>query len=195
MTEYHVGYIIGSLAKGSINRLLSKALIKLAPPELVFTEIPIKDLPLYNRDFDADYPPAARQFKQELAGVDALLFITPEYNRSIPGVLKNAIEWGSRPYGKNTFTLKPSAIIGTSPGSIGTAVAQSHLRSLLNHMNTPQLNAPEAFIQYKPGLITADGEVTVESTAEFLRHYMAEFHAFIRNVYTVLPRTTPGDNT
>ncbi len=189
MTTYKVGYFIGSLAAASINRQLAKALIKLAPPELTFTEIPIKDLPLYSYDYDADFPPVARAFKQAIAEVDAILFVTPEYNRSIPGGLKNAIDWASRPYGQNSFARKPSAVIGTSPGAIGTAVAQQHLRSVLGFCNSPQMNSPEAYIQFKPGLITADGDVTNEDTAKFLRNYMAEMYAFIVRVYTVLPRT------
>ncbi len=119
MTTYKVGYFVGSLAKGSINRKLAKALVRLAPAELDMMEIPIKDLPLYSYDYDADFPPAARAFKDAIAAVDAVLFVTPEYNRSIPGGLKNAIDWASRPYGKNSFTRKPSAVIGTSPGAIG----------------------------------------------------------------------------
>lgn len=107
MTTHKVGYLIGSLAKASINRQLAKALVKLAPPELVFTEIPIKDLPLYSYDYDADYPPVARAFKQAIADVEALLFVTPEYNRSIPGGLKNAIDWASRPWGKILLPTSP----------------------------------------------------------------------------------------
>lgn len=189
MTTYKVGYLIGSLAVASINRQLAKALIKLAPAGLTFTEIAIKDLPLYSYDYDADFPPVARAFKQALAEVDAVLIVTPEYNRSIPGGLKNAIDWASRPYGKNSFTRKPSAVIGTSIGAIGTAVAQQHLRSVLGFCNSPQMNSPEAYIQFKPGLITADGDVTNEDTAKFLRNYMVELHAFIVRVSTVLPRT------
>jgi len=117
-----------------------------------------------------------------------VLFVTPEYNRSIPGGLKNAIDWASRPYGKNSFARKPSAVIGTSPGPIGTAVAQQHLRGLLSFCNSPQMNSPEAYIQFKSGLINDDGEVTDDTTAEFLRNYMSEFHAFIVRVLTVLPR-------
>ena len=188
MAPYKVGYFVGSLATASINRLLSKALIRLAPSELQFTEIPIRDLPLYSYDYDADFPPVARAFKQAIADSDALLFVTPEYNRSIPGGLKNAIDWASRPYGQNSFTRKPSAVIGTSPGAIGTAVAQQQLRSVLSFCNSPQMNAPEAYIQFKPGLITDEGEVTNESTAEFLKNYMTEFHQFIVRVYTALPR-------
>lgn len=188
MTTYKVGYFIGSLASGSINRLLSKALINLAPDGLEFIEIPFRDLPLYTPDFDADFPAVAKEFKAAIAGVDAVLFVTPEYNRSIPGGLKNAMDWASRPYGKNSFARKPSAVIGTSPGAIGTAIAQQHLRSLLGYCNSPQMNAPEAYIQFKPGLITADGHVTDEGTERFLRNYMQELHAFIVRVLTVLPR-------
>lgn len=185
---YQVGTIIGSLAKASINRKLAHALWKLAPPDLAFVEVPIRDLPLYNYDHDADFPPVATQFKQAIANVDAILFVTPEYNRSIPGSLKNAIDWASRPYGTNSFTRKPSAVIGTSPGAIGTAVGQQHLRSILGFCNSPQMNSPEAYIQNKPGLIDDDFNVTDESTAKFLRKYMDEFHAFIVRVLTVLPR-------
>jgi len=188
MGTYKVGYFVGSLATASINRLLAKALVRLAPAALDLTEIPFKDLPLYSYDYDADFPPAARAFKQAIAEVDAVLFVTPEYNRSIPGGLKNAIDWASRPWGQNSFTRKPSAVIGASPGAIGTAVAQQSLRSVLSFCNSPQMNAPEAYIQFKPGLISADGQVTNDATAEFLRNYMAELHAFIVRVLTVLPR-------
>ena len=189
MTTYKVGYLIGSLAKASINRKLAKALVRLAPAELEMAEIPFKDLPLYSYDYDADYPPAARAFKDAIASVDAVLFVTPEYNRSIPGGLKNAIDWASRPYGKNSFTRKPSAVIGTSPGAIGTAVAQQSLRSVLSFCNSPQMNAPEAYIQFTPGLITDDGEVTAELTENFLRDYMIQFCTFIARVLQVLPRS------
>jgi chromate reductase, NAD(P)H dehydrogenase (quinone) len=190
MTTFNVGHLVGSLATGSINRKLATALTRLAPKDLEFRDIPIKDLPLYSYDYDADFPRPARAFKDALAAVDAVLFVTPEYNRSIPGGLKNAIDWASRPYGQNSFTRKPSAVIGTSPGAIGTAIAQQQLRSVLSYCNSPQMNAPEAYIQFKQGLITDAGDVTNESTAEFLRNYMAEFHQFIVRVYTVLPRTT-----
>ncbi len=112
-----------------------------------------------------------RAFKEAIAASDAVLFVTPEYNRSIPGGLKNAIDWASRPYGINAFTRKPSAVIGASPGSIGTAVAQQSLRSVLSFCNSPQMNAPEAYIHFTPGLITDEGEVTVDSVREFLRSY------------------------
>jgi chromate reductase len=188
MPPYKVGYLVGSIATQSINRKLAKALVRLAPPELQLSEIPFRDLPIYSYDYDANFPPVARTFKEAIAASDAILLVTPEYNRSIPGGLKNAIDWASRPYGKNAFTRKPSAVIGTSPGAIGTAVAQQHLRSVLAFCNSPLMNSVEAYIQFKPGLISDDGEVSDESTAKFLRNYMAEFHAFIVKVYSVLPR-------
>jgi len=190
MTTYNVGYLVGSLARASLNRKLAHALASLAPDALVLKEISFAELPLYSYDYDADYPPVAKVFKDAIAAVDAVLFVTPEYNRSIPGGLKNAIDWASRPYGRNAFARKPSATIGTSPGKIGTAVAQQHLRSILSFCNSPQMNSIEAYIQFTPGLITDDGEVTDDSVADFLRNYMTEFHAFISRVYTALPRNT-----
>ncbi|AMO22893.1 NADPH-dependent FMN reductase [Ramlibacter solisilvae] len=188
MATYKVGYFVGSLSSKSINRLLAKALVKLAPKELVMSEIPIKELPLYSQDYDADFPPVARTFKQAISEVDAVLFVTPEFNRSIPGGLKNAIDWASRPWGQNSFARKASGVIGTSPGSIGTAVAQQSLRGVLCFCNSPLMNTVEAYIQFTPGLISAEGEVTNEKTAEFLRNYMKEFHLFVARVLTVLPR-------
>jgi chromate reductase len=189
MSTYSVGYFVGSLAKESINRKLARALVRLAPRQLQMREIPFADLPLYSYDYDANFPPVARTLKDAIAAVDAVLFVTPEYNRSIPGGLKNAIDWASRPYGKNSLTRKPSGVIGTSPGKIGTAVGQQHLRSILAFCNSPLMNSIEAYIQFTPGLIAEDGEVTDDSVAEFLRNYMAEFFGFITRVYTVLPRT------
>src|ERR1700758_5451608 len=147
MSGYRVGYIIGSLSSESINRTLAKALIGLAPKNLDFVEIPIRDLPLYNSDFDAEYPPEGRALKDAIASVDAVLFVTPEYNRGLPGCLKNAIDWASRPYGTNSLSRKPSAVIGASPGKIGTALAQQSLRSVLGFCDSPQMTAPEAYIQ------------------------------------------------
>lgn len=187
MTTFKIGYLIGSLATQSINRKLAKALIKLAPENLEFTEIPFKDLPLYSYDYDDDYPQVGKDLKAAIKASDAILFVTPEYNRSIPGGLKNAIDWASRPWGTNSFTHKPSAVIGTSPGAIGTAVAQQSLRSVLSFCNSPQMNSPEAYITFTPSMITDDGEVTVAATEEFLRNYMQEFHDHIERVLTVLP--------
>jgi chromate reductase len=188
MTPYTVGYLVGSLAKASINRKLALALAGVAPPELMLKEISFAELPLYSYDYDRNYPPVAQAFKEAILAADAVLFVTPEYNRSIPGGLKNAIDWASRPYGKNAFARKPSAVIGTSPGKIGTAVAQQHLRSILGFCNSPQMSSIEAYIQFTPGLITDEGEVTDDTTKEFLTNFMEEFHQFIGRVYTALPR-------
>jgi len=188
MTTFKVGYFVDRAETKSINRLLASAIVKLAPDTLEFTEIHFKDLPLYSADFDADYPPVGRALKDALAASDAVLFVTPEYNRSIPGGLKNAIDWASRPWGTNSFRRKPSATIGASPGAIGTAIAQQHLRSLLSFCNSPQMNAIEAYIQFKPGLITDSGEVTDPAVEEFLRNYVTEFYAFIERVYMAIPR-------
>jgi NAD(P)H-dependent FMN reductase len=184
MTTYKVGYIVGSLATASINRKLAKALIRMAPPELEFVEIPIKDLPLYSYDYDAHYPAAGKALKHAIASVDAVLFVTPEYNRSIPGGLKNAIDWASRPPGQNSFTGKPSAVIGASPGRVGTALAQQTLRTVLSYCKSPQMSTAEAYINFTPGLVTDDGEVTDASTARFLQKFALEFRTFIDRVLT-----------
>lgn len=190
MTTFKVGYFVGSLAKASINRKLATALVRLGGPGFDMREISFRDLPLYSYDYDADFPPVARAFKQAIADVDAVLFVTPEYNRSIPGGLKNAIDWASRPWGQNSFTRKPSAVIGASIGAIGTAVAQQNVRSVMSFCNSPLMNTLEAYIHFTPGLITDDGEVTNAGTRDFLANYMAEFHQFIARVRLALP---PGE--
>ncbi|MEV8273097.1 NADPH-dependent FMN reductase [Microbacterium sp. NPDC077184] len=188
MTTHTVGYFVGSLSSTSINRILSKALIRLAPPELEFREIPIGDLPLYSPDFDADYPPVATALKDAIADSDAVLFVTPEYNRSIPGALKNAIDWASRPWGENSFDHIPAAVIGASIGQIGTAVAQQSLRGVLSFCNARQMTSPEAYITFSEEKFGPDGEVRDEGLEGFLRDYMAEFRDHIERVLTVLPR-------
>ena len=130
----------------------------------------------------------ANDFKAAIKGSDAILFVTPEYNRSIPGGLKNAIDWASRPYGTNSFANKPTAVIGTSPGAIGTAVGQQVLRPILGFLQAPQMNAVEAYIQFKKDLIDDEGNVSVPETEQFLRDYMEAFHQFMARVLTVLPR-------
>jgi len=182
MTTYKVGYIVGSIASASINRKLAKALVKLAPDGLELTEIPFRDLPIYSYDHDADYPAPARALKQAIEDADAILFVTPEYNRSIPGGLKNAIDWASRPYNKNSFKRKPTAVIGTSPGKIGTAIAQRELHSILDYCDSPQLTSPEPYIQFTKGMIDDDGTIKDESTKRFLGKFMTEFHAFLGRV-------------
>ena len=188
MGAYKVGYFVGSLSSTSINRKLSQALIRLAPDDFEFAEIPIGGLPLYSPDFDDDYPPEAQALKEALAASDAVLFITPEYNRSIPGALKNAIDWASRPWGQNSFDHMPAAVIGASVGQIGTAVAQQSLRGVLSYCNARQMTAPEAYIHFQPEVYADSGEVTDEDTAAFLREFMQEFRIHVERVLTVIPR-------
>lgn len=185
---YRVGYFIGSLSTESINRVLSQALISVAPDDLEFHEIGIGDLPLYNRDLDDDYPAEATALKQAIADSQAILFVTPEYNRSIPGALKNAIDWASRPYGENSFDHVPVGVIGASPGGIGTAVAQQDLRSILSFCNARQMTAPEAYIQFRPDAYGEDGEIKDGALKEILTSFMQELRDHIARVLTVLPR-------
>lgn len=195
MRSYRVGYFVGSLSSTSINRVLSAALIKLAPDDLEFTEIPIRDLPLYSPDYDNDYPPAGRALKEAIASMDAVLFVSPEYNRSIPGALKNAIDWASRPWGHNSFDHIPAAVIGASPGQISTALAQQSLRAVLSFCNARQMTSPEAYIKYSTEVFTPDGEVLDPSTREFLSTFMSEFHDHLVRVLTVLPRPVPDEQS
>ncbi len=188
MDTYKVGYFVGSLSSKSVNRELAKALLRLAPKDLEFTEIPIGNLPLYSPDHDASYPPEAAALKDAIRRVDAVLFVTPEYNRSIPGALKNAIDWASRPWGQNSFDHIPAGVIGASIGQIGTAVAQQSLRAVLSFCNARQMTAPEAYMQYTPEIFPGNGEVADESTKAFLTNYMAEFRDHVVRVLTVLPR-------
>ncbi|MFV0319558.1 MAG: NADPH-dependent FMN reductase [Microbacterium sp.] len=179
MTDRTIGYIVGSISSTSLNRRLAKALERLAPEGTTLVEIPIADLPFYSPDHDADYPQVARDFKQAIDDVDGVIIVTPEYSRSIPGVLKNALDWAARPYGEGSFNGTPTAIIGTSGGPISTAAAQQHLKTILSHMNAPTLGQPEGYIQAAPGLFAEDGEVADEGTAAFLVGYLEAFGALI----------------
>jgi chromate reductase, NAD(P)H dehydrogenase (quinone) len=194
MPTYQVGYFVGSLSSTSINRELARALVALAPQDMEFHEIPIGNLPLYSPDFDADYPAEATALKEAIARSDAVLFVTPEYNRSIPGALKNAIDWASRPWGQNSFDHIPCAVIGASIGQIGTAVAQQSLRGVLSFCNARQMTAPEAYIRYSPEAFPGGGEVADEEIRTLLTTFMAEFRDYTERVLTVLPRqsATPG---
>ena len=179
MATHKVGYIVGGLSRGSINRKLAKALVRLAPDSLELAEIPIRDLPLYSQDYDTDYPAPAKTYKQALEAAQALLFVTPEYNRGIPGGLKNAIDWGSRPKGSNSFARKPSAVIGASPGKIGTAVAQRELHSVLGAVASPQMVSPEAYVQFIPDLIDDEGKVADPKTEAFLVKFLGAFKKYL----------------
>ncbi|GAA1148584.1 NADPH-dependent FMN reductase [Nocardioides aquiterrae] len=188
MPGYKVGYFVGSLSSRSINRVLARALIRLSPEGLEFTEIAIDNLPLYSPDLDDSFPPEATALKEAITSSDAVLFVTPEYNRSIPGALKNAIDWASRPWGQNSFHHIPAGVIGASIGPIGTAVAQQSLRSVLSFCNARQMTSPEAYVHYTPAVFADTGEVMNEETAAYLHNYMAEFRDHVERVLTVLPR-------
>ncbi|AZS38510.1 Chromate reductase [Microbacterium lemovicicum] len=179
MTDRTIGYIVGSISSTSINRRLAKALERLAPAGTTLVEIPIADLPFYSQDHDADFPQVARDFKQAIADVDGVIIVTPEYSRSIPGVLKNALDWAARPYGQGAFDGKPTALIGTSGSAIGTATAQQHLKAIMSHLNAPTMGQPEGYVQSQPGVFTDSGEVTNDETAEFLVGYLTAFNALV----------------
>lgn len=174
-----VAVIVGSLRKDSINRRLALALRELAAPRLDLKLLRIDDIPLYNQDLESDLPEAVRRFKAEIEAADAVLFVTPEYNRSIPGVLKNLIDWGSRPFGKSSWNGKPGAIAGTSQGAIATAAAQGHLRDIAVVQGIILMGRPEVYVQFKEGLIEADGTITDDSTRGFLESYTAAFADWI----------------
>jgi chromate reductase len=173
-----VAVIVGSVRADSINREFAQALGNLAKPGMQFDFLRIDDLPVHNPDADADQPQVARQFKARIEAADAVLFVTPEYNRSIPAALKNAIDWASRPYGKNSFVGKPVAAAGASVGNIGTAVAQQHLRNILAHLDAAVLGQPEVFFTLKPGVIDQAGNIADEQVKAFLQGFLARFQAW-----------------
>lgn len=179
MSQYTIAVFVGSLRKDSFNRRLANALARLAPPEFTFRQLEIGDLPLYNQDDDAHQAPQVKRLKEEIRAASGLLFVTPEYNRSIPGVLKNAIDNASRPYGQSAFAGKPAGVIGTSVGSIGTAVAQQHLRNVLAYLDVHTLGQPEAFIHAKEGLFDPDGSIGAGSR-EFLQGWMDKYADWIK---------------
>lgn len=180
MASLTIAILVGSLRRDSYNRRLARAVEKLAPTDFRFKELGIGDLPLYSQDFDADYPPPAQRIKEEVSSADAVLFVTPEYNRSIPGVLKNAIDIASRPWGTNSFAGKPAAVLGTSVGATGTALAQQHLRNTLAYLDMKVLAQPEVFIQFKDELFHPDGTISNESTKKFLQDFVDRYAAWVR---------------
>ena len=178
-----VPVLVGSLRKASSNPRLARAVEKLAPQELAFEHVRIDDLPLYDQDFDSDYPPRCKQLKAQIQAADALLFATPEYNRSVPGVLKNAIDIASRPYGTSAFAGKPGAVIGASIGATGSALAQQHLRNTLAYLDVPLLGQPEVFVQFKDdGPVDAEGEITVDSTRKFLQGFVDRYVQWVHRI-------------
>jgi chromate reductase len=178
---YRIAVVVGSLRRDSFNRHLAQALVKLAPAQLEPALVRIDDLPLYNQDDDNNPSEPVRRFKTEIAQSQGVLFVTPEYNRSIPGVLKNAIDHGSRPYGQSVWGDKPAGVIGISIGAIGTALAQQHLRNILAYLDMPTLGQPEMFLQNKPGLFAADGSIATDDTKQFLQKFMERYADWVKH--------------
>jgi chromate reductase len=181
--------ICGSLRQGSYNKAALRVAMEEKPSGMTIETADIGSIPLYNEDVRAlGFPPPVEKLRAQIAAADALLFATPEYNYSMPGVLKNAIDWASRPWGQNSFDHIPAAVIGASIGQVGTAVAQQSLRAVLSFCNARQMTAPEAYIQFSSEIFPGDGEVTDPSVKTFLETYLGEFHDHIVRVLTVLPR-------
>ena len=179
MSKYNIAVIVGSLRKDSFNRKLANAIVKLAPPEFTFKQLQIGDLPLYNQDDDTNQADSVKRLKNEIKAAQGLLFVTPEYNRSIPGVLKNAIDHASRPYGQSVWAGKPAGVLGASIGVIGTALSQQHLRNVLAYLDVPTLGQPEVFIQVKDGLFDEAGNIGADSK-QFLQNWMDRYVAWVK---------------
>jgi chromate reductase len=179
MNQYQIAVIVGSLRKDSFNRKLARAIVKLAPSEFSFKELQIGDLPLYNQDDDANQAESVKRLKGEITTSLGILFVTPEYNRSISGVLKNAIDHASRPSGQSAWAGKPAGVLGISPGAAGTAMAQQHLRNVLVTLNMPTLALPEAFIQVRDGLFDEAGEIGPASK-KLLQNWMDHYVAWVK---------------
>lgn len=179
MNAYQIAVVVGSLRKDSFNRALAKALTKLGPADVTFQFIEIGDLPLYNQDDDGNPAESVKRLKKEIKAAHGVLFVSPEYNRSIPGVLKNALDQASRPYGQSAWAGKPAGILGVSPGAVGTAIGQQHLRNVLAYLDVPTLGQPEAFIQMKDGLIDEVGNIGEDSKA-FLQTWMDHFVGWVK---------------
>src|SRR5579875_178369 len=175
MKTYKIAVLLGSLRKASYNRKMAKAMIELAPPSLSLQIINIGDLPLYNEDLEASLPEPWKLFREQIPGYDGFLFVTPEYNRSIPAVLKNAIDIGSRPKEKNVWNGKPGAAVSVSTGAIGGFGANHHLRQSLVFVNVPTMQQPEAYIGGAAKLFDENGKLIVESTKEFIKKFMEAF--------------------
>lgn len=179
MSQYQIAVVVGSLRKDSFNRKLASAIVKLAPPEFSFKQLQIGDLPLYNQDDDANQAASVKRLKAEIVASHGLLFVTPEYNRSMPGVLKNAIDHASRPYGQSAWAGKPTGVLGVSVGAIGSALAQQHLRNVLAYLDVPTLGQPEAFIQVKEGLFDEEGNLGAGSK-KFLQNWMDQYVGWVK---------------
>ncbi|HMN72007.1 MAG TPA: NAD(P)H-dependent oxidoreductase [Rhodoblastus sp.] len=178
MSQHHIAVVVGSLRKDSFNRKFAQALSLRAPKSFDLQHVEIGDLPLYDQDDDAHQSHAVRRLKAQIAEAHGVIFVTPEYNRSIPGVLKNAIDHASRPYGQSAWSGKPAGVLGVSIGAIGTACAQQHLRTILAYLDMPTLGQPEVFIQVKDGLFDANGDIG-EHSRKFVQGWMDKYAAFV----------------
>lgn len=179
MSQYQIAVIVGSLRKESFNRKLADAMAKMAPSEFIFMHVEIGDLPLYNQDDDANPSEPVKRLKADILASQGLLFVTPEYNRSIPGVLKNAIDHASRPYGESAWTGKPAGVLGVSIGAVGTALAQQHLRNILANLDVPTLGQPEAFIHAIEGFFDGDGSVN-HASKKFIQTWLDSYVAWVK---------------
>lgn len=175
-----IAVVVGSIRKDSINRKPAKAIVELAPSDLEFDFLDLGELPVFNQDHDQNPPAPVARVKAQVAAAGGLLFVTPEHNRSLPTALKNVLDWASRPYGSNLWAGKPAAIAGASPGAVGTAVAQAHLRSVLGYLDVPTLGQPEIYIRFTEGLIDDEGAVTNDGTRKFLQGFMDRYVAWTR---------------
>jgi len=179
MSSYQIAVVVGSLRKDSYNQKLATGIVKLAPVEFLFRTVQINDLPLYNQDDDENQAESVKRMKAEISQADGLLFVTPEYNRSIPGVLKNALDHGSRPHDQNVWAGKPAGIIGVSSGASGTSMAQQHLRNVLSYLNVSVLRQPEAYIQLRDGLFAEDGTIG-ERSRPFMQNWMDHYVLWVK---------------
>ena len=179
MSQYQIAVLVGSLRKDSLNQKLADGLAQLAPPAFSFRQVQIRDLPLYTQDDDDHPAETVTRMKGEIQSANGLLFVSPEYNRSIPGVLKNALDQGSRPPGQGVWGGKPAGIIGISTGAIGTAMAQQHLRNVLSYLDVAVMRQPEAYLQMREGMFTPDGTIGAGSRA-FLQNWMDHYVAWIQ---------------
>jgi chromate reductase, NAD(P)H dehydrogenase (quinone) len=179
MSKYQIAVVVGSLRKDSFNRKLANAIVKLAPSEFSFKQVKIDDLPLYNQDDDANPAESVKRLKNEIRSAQGILFLTPEYNRSMPGVLKNALDHASRPYGQNAWAGKPAGVLGASIGTTGTAMAQQHLRNVLAYLDVPTLGQPEAFIHVKDGLFDEAGNIGADSK-QYFQNWMDQYVAWVK---------------
>ncbi len=184
MTEYQIVVVVGSLRRESFNRQLANAVTRLAPPEFKFQHLKIDDLPLYNQDDDANPAAAVKRIKSEIKAARGLLFFTPEYNRSYSGVLKNALDHASRPYGQNAWDGKPAGIMSISIGPAGASMAQQHLRNVLAYLNVPTMNQPEAYLQNKEGLFGSNGEIANADSKKFLQGWMDKYIVWVKQHVT-----------